>query len=136
VPRQDDGESSETDDTASEGDESGAGESASDGEQDQIQWTVRGDVSEIESQRVNRLFSSLARLQASSFDIESPEDRAPVGTINVARKNGTEFRLTVYPAEKEEAFAATASTVSYPFVLGRSTVERLFLALEAFLGGS
>jgi hypothetical protein len=136
VPRQDDGESSETDDTASEGDESGAGESASDGEQDQIQWTVRGDVSEIESQRVNRLFSSLARLQASSFDTESPEDRAPVGTINVARKNGTEFRLTVYPAEKEEAFAATASTVSYPFVLGRSTVERLFLALEAFLGGS
>ena len=114
----------------------GTGESASDEGQDQIQWTVRGDVNEIDSNRVNRLFSSLARLQASSFDTESPEDRTPVGTINVARKNGTEFRLTVYPAEKEEAFAATASTVSYPFVLGRSAVERLFLALEAFVGGS
>ena len=127
---------SESEGAASEADESGTGKSASDDGQDQIQWAIRGDVSEIDSKRVNRLFSSLARLQASSFDTESPEDRTPVGTINVARKNGTEFRLTVYPAEKEEAFAATASTVSYPFVLGRTTVERLFLALEAFVGGS
>lgn len=77
---------------------------------------------------LNTFFRVVSALEADSFDTQAPEGE-PVARLEVVRADRDPFVLAVYDGG-ENGYPATASSLSYPFVLNRTTVRSLFMGTE------
>lgn len=106
----------------------GGGESES-----AVEWQVTGNDEEVAGQAIDAMFRTLSRVDATSFELSAPEE-PPVASISVERADGSEITLSIHRQSDQGNYAATASTVDYPFLLPSTTVERLFMGLEDYPG--
>jgi hypothetical protein len=115
--------------------DSSGGQSESDGggEENSVEWSVRGTEADVGSDAIDALFRTLRRVDATSFDLSEPSGD-PQGRVTVELAGGEAPELAVYTQTEQGNFPATISTAGYPFLLPPTTVSRLFLGIDGFPG--
>jgi hypothetical protein len=125
------GSASSQGETASSGD-SGKKQQESSGGKQERSWIVKGASSDVSSERITSFFRTAEPLSAMSFDTGEPEGE-PFVKITFVQQDGGEQTVALYSGGKPGMFPATASTVSYPFLLSESDAEALMLKLDALM---